>query len=241
MCLRFRHGLSRPEVLILLLAGLQPWQALCRETAEPAPDGATIFSQRCAKCHGTKGEGISSALTIAGPSLQAEHDAGAVMTAMEVGPDVMPRFADLLSVDQMHAVAGYVTQELAVIPLGPGNIGEGGELFRENCAPCHQAAVRGGALAFTAINAPALTDLSPALIAGAIRWGPGPMPRFPPSVLSPHQVDSIVEYVRYVQHPPAPGGMALNWYGPVAEGLVAWIVLFGCIGITGWIEKGGKG
>ena len=41
-----------------------------------AADGAAIFSQNCSKCHGDKGQGIAAAVTIAGPSLQAEHDAG---------------------------------------------------------------------------------------------------------------------------------------------------------------------
>lgn len=233
LSLRFR--------IVLLIAPVACLPALCAQTPASVSDGATIFAERCAKCHGTKGEGVSAALTIAGPSLQAEHQAGRVITAMEVGPSHMPRFADVLSVGQMYAVAGYVIREIAVIPLKPGNIAEGGQLFRDNCAPCHRTSARGGALAFTDINAPALTDLSPALIAGAIRWGPGPMPRFPPSLINQDQLDSIVEYVRFVQHPPSPGGRALNWSGPVAEGLVAWVVLFGCIGIVGWIEKGGKG
>ncbi len=69
----------------------------------------------------------------------------------------------------------------------------------------------------------------------------GPMPAFPAPVVTDKQLDSIVEYVKFVQHPPSPGGSPLNWYGPVAEGFVAWVVVFGLIGIVGWIEKGGKG
>jgi len=232
------HGKQRWCLLLLVLLGS------CIGTGQAqnsAANGAIIFSQRCAKCHGEIGQGISTVITIAGPNIQAEHDHGAVMTAMEVGPSHMPSFAYVLSVEEMRSVADYVTQQLAVIPLNRGNLGDGGRLFRVYCATCHRTAVRGGALAFTGVNAPALTDKSPALIAGAIRWGPGPMPSFPASVVDDQQLASIVEYVKFVQHPPSPGGSSLNWYGPVAEGLVAWLVVFGVIAVTGWIEKGGKG
>lgn len=163
------------------------------------------------------------------------------MEAMEVGPSHMPRFAYIISVREMQAVADYVTQQLAVIPLTGGNLSDGGKLFRVNCAPCHRTAVRGGALAFTDTNAPALTDKSAAIVGGAIRWGPGPMPSFPATVLDDKQLASVVDYVKFVQHPPSPGGNPMNFYGPVAEGLVAWLVVFMLAVITGWIERGGKG
>ncbi len=204
-------------------------------------EGATIFHDRCAKCHGEKGEGVSAIINIAGPNIQAVHDPGDVMAAMEVGPGHMPRFADLLTVEQMHAVASYVAGQIAVIPLRQGNVPEGGKLFREYCSPCHRTAVRGGALVYTDQNAPDLVNKSRAIIAGAIRWGPGAMPAFPPSVLNQEQLDDVVAYVSFVQHPPSPGGTALNWYGPVAEGFIAWVAMFACIGIVRWIEKGGTG
>ncbi len=213
---------------------------ICQPAAGP-PDGAAIFHQRCAQCHGEKGEGVSALITIAGPNIQAEHNPGDVMTAMEVGPSHMPVFADLLTVDEMRTVVDYVTQRLAVIPLGDGDLAGGGKLFRQNCAPCHRTAVRGGALGYTGLNAPNLVDKSRALIAGAIRWGPGAMPAFPPSVLNQDQLNSIVDYVKFVQYPPSPGGSSLQWYGPVAEGFVAWMVMFAAIGLVGWIEKGGNG
>jgi ubiquinol-cytochrome c reductase cytochrome c subunit len=231
----------RLTLRLLLLASLFPHLSVCQTSETGAPEGKTIFLQNCAVCHGDKGQGQSAVVSIAGPCIQAVHNRGEVMTAMEVGPGHMPTFVYTLSLSQMQAVADYVTQQLAVIPLSGGNLAEGGELFRENCAPCHRTAVRGGALAFAGTNAPALTNLSPAIIAGAIRWGPGPMPAFPPSVLSDRQVASIVDYIRYVQHPPSPGGNSLNWYGPVAEGFAGWIIIGVLIVVTGWIEKGGKG
>jgi ubiquinol-cytochrome c reductase cytochrome c subunit len=203
--------------------------------------GAQIFEQRCARCHGDHGEGRSAIITIAGPSIRAEHDYGKVMTAVEVGPSHMPSFAYVLSVDDMRAVSHFVVDKIADIPLGPGDLADGGKLFRTHCASCHRTAVRGGAMAYVGVNAPALYSKSAALVAGAVRWGPGPMPSFPPSVLDDKQLSSLVAYVRYAQAPASPGGSPLNWYGPVAEGFAAWVIIFALVAIAIWIEKGGRG
>jgi quinol---cytochrome-c reductase cytochrome c subunit len=180
-------------------------------------------------------------MSIAGPSLQAEHNYGTVMTAIETGPSHMPSFVYVLSVPQIHAVADYVTKTIAVIPLTGGNLGNGGELFRMYCAACHRTAARGGALAFTGVNAPALVGKSPALVAGAIRWGPGPMPKFPPAILSDRQLASIVDYVTFVQRPPDPGGNPLRYYGPVAEGFIGFVAVLLLIAVSMWVEMGGNG
>ena len=67
------------------------------------------------------------------------------------------------------------------------------------------------------------------------------MPAFPRSVLSDEQLASTVEYVRFVQHPPNPGGQPLKEVGPVAEGGIAALAVLFVIMIAGWIEHGGKG
>ena len=231
-------GLRYLCLAMLLSCGLAAGQQIVAGTT---PGGAAIFSQKCSECHGDKGQGIAAAVTIAGPSLQAEHDLGKVMTAIERGPSHMPAFSRVLTAGQIEAVAHYVTSDLAVIPLGQGNIGEGGKLFRMYCAACHRTAVRGGVLAFAGRNAPQLTDKSGALIAGAIRWGPGTMPAFPRAVLSDEQLASTVDYVRFVQHPPNPGGLSMEEVGPVAEGGLAALATLFVIVIAGWIERGGKG
>ena len=223
-----------------LLFGAQVVLSQPAPTQSPPP-GEAIFEQHCSKCHGDLGQGISAVVSIAGPSLQAEHNTGRVVAAVELGPEHMPSFVYTLSLPQIHAVADYVTQDLAVIPFSKGDISEGGVLFREDCAACHRTAVRGGALAFVGTNAPTLTNKSAALVAGAIRWGPGPMPAFPATAISDKEIWSIVDYIRYVQHPPSPGGNALHWYGPVAEGGAAWAGVLALILLTIWIERGGKG
>lgn len=240
------RGPGRVLAVFLLSLFVSP-AAFCRQTTtqqtttDPIERGRVIFSRRCAECHGDHGQGVSAIVSIAGPSLLAEHDPGQVMTAVEVGPEHMPSFAWTMSVEDMRDVSQFVAQRIAVIPLTGGNLSEGGVLFRTYCSTCHRTAVRGGALAFDGVNAPNLAHQSKAIVAGAIRWGPGPMPAFPASVLTDQQVASITDYVSYVQHPPSPGGSPLKWIGPVAEGCVAWIVVFGIVAATMWIERGGRG
>lgn len=232
----------RLTLCVLILMPLTSGVALCQQPESGGgPDGAAIFVQRCARCHGDHGQGISSMISIAGPSLQAEHNHGMVMMAVETGPSHMPSFARVLSVPEIRSVAYFVTQHLATIPLNGGNVAEGGILFRHNCAECHRTAVRGGALAYSGINAPSLVGKSPALVAGAIRWGPGPMPAFPESVISDEQLASIVKYVSFANNPPSPGGNPLNFYGPVAEGVAGWAGVLLLVLFTVWIERGGKG
>lgn len=232
----------RLTLCVLILMPLTSGVALCQQPESgAAPNGAVIFAQHCAVCHGDHGQGLSSIISIAGPNLQAEHNHGRVMMAVETGPSHMPSFAKILTVPEIRSVAYYVTRQLAVIPLSGGSVSEGGELFRKNCAECHRTAVRGGALAYAGINAPSLVGKSPALVAGAVRWGPGPMPAFPESVINDEQLASIVKYVSFANHPPSPGGDPLNFYGPVAEGFAGWVGVLVLILFTVWIEKGGKG
>lgn len=197
--------------------------------------GAKVFSKNCAVCHGPTGRGVI------GPSLKLDKSASVVKIIVEHGKGVMPNFSKRLSSQQIQAVAHYVAHAIATTPLTGGNLSEGGVLFRANCSFCHRTAVRGGALVFVHRNAPSLVGKSAGTIATAIRAGPGPMPIFAPSVFNNQQVASIVKYVQHMEHPPAKGGYPMNFYGPVAEGLVSFLAVVAIAMIAGWIEKGGRG
>jgi mono/diheme cytochrome c family protein len=78
-------------------------------------------------------------------------------------------------------------------------IERGERAFMQYCNPCHT----GGEASF----APALNN-KPApgfLIKLQVRAGLGAMPRFPKSVISPHELDNIVAYLKALRHhaPPA--------------------------------------
>ena len=98
----------------------------------------------------------------------------------------------------------------------------GGEVFRLQCAACHAWAGDGGALLHR--EAPQLHDATPTQVAEAVRVGPGLMPAFGQAALDDRQLDQLVAYVRYLDHPEDRGGNPLWHLGPFAEGFVAWAI-----------------
>ncbi|MGH9574364.1 MAG: c-type cytochrome [Candidatus Acidiferrales bacterium] len=240
MCSGIRCLRLAPALFVLIAFASKAASAQ-HSTATTSTSGAVVYALNCIKCHSADGGGISAVVSMLGPSLKAEHDRQFVSNMVANGKAPMPSFRPLLSSAQIDAVADYVTTQIATIPLASGDVSEGGELFRVNCAPCHGAPARGGALAYAGINAPSLTDKDAARIAGAIRWGPGPMPSFPQSVVNDQQLDSIVTYIQVLRRPPHAGGVPLGYFGPVAEGIVSWVAALLLVGAAMWIERKGKG
>ncbi|MHB1413367.1 MAG: c-type cytochrome [Thermoleophilia bacterium] len=228
----------RSLVLILIAALACGGQAAAASalSGQPALPGAAAFQQNCASCHGSNGKGSQRA-----PSLEAAGDAGFVSQTVRSGRDGMPSFSGRLSDAQISAVSEYVASSIATVSLTGGDLSRGGVLYRLDCAGCHGATARGGALVHTGGNAPALTGLAPVAIASAIRGGPGPMPVFPVGVISSHDLSSIVAYVRLLQQPEHPGGVSLGYRGTVTEGMASIGVLGVLVLLVLWIERRGRG
>jgi ubiquinol-cytochrome c reductase cytochrome c subunit len=206
--------------------------ALLLVGAASADNGKQLFGQYCAKCHGPDAQGQISR-SGRGPSLQG---VGALAADFYLRTGYMPlrrngiqprRSRLLLGPAQIDALIGYV----ASLGHGPpvprphperGNVSEGMTLFRSHCAGCHQIVGEGGYV--TNAVPPALGDATPTQIAEAVRLGPYVMPKFTTQALSDRQLDSIIRYVRYAQHPDNRGGWALGNIGPVPEGLVSWFI-----------------
>ncbi|MDQ1396739.1 MAG: ubiquinol-cytochrome c reductase cytochrome c subunit, partial [Acidimicrobiaceae bacterium] len=112
--------------------------------------------------------------------------------------------------------------DIPTIDLAAADLPSGGELFRLQCAACHAWAGDGGALLHR--EAPALHAATPTQIGEAIRVGPGTMPGFGFAAISEQDLNSVVAYVRYLDHPKDRGGQPLWHLGPVAEGGVAWLI-----------------
>lgn len=121
--------------------------------------------------------------------------------------------------------------------LTGADLSRGGELYRLNCAACHQMAGRGGALAYGTV-APPLWPATPLEVVEAVRTGPGTMPDFSHDVLDDEELRDVTAYVAYLDDPRDRGGLALWHLGPVPEGLLAWVVgIGGALVLIRWLGQ----
>ncbi|EGD55817.1 cytochrome c class I [Gordonia neofelifaecis NRRL B-59395] len=143
---------------------------------------------------------------------------GAYIQAMGGGPSVMyEKDAD----GNIKYKDGFPV--LAMDSLRGTDIGRGSELFRLNCASCHNFTGRGGALS-GGKYAPPLTDVNPQQLYTAMLTGPQNMPKFSNRQLSVAEKKDIIGYIRYVDTANTSGGFGLGGFGPVSEGIVMWVV-----------------
>ena len=115
-------------------------------------------------------------------------------------------------------------------PAG-GDISLGGQIFRVNCAMCHNFAGAGGALTRGKF-APNLMGVSGKHVYEAMVVGPQSMPVFSDTNIPPKDKQNIIAYLNAIHTPPSPGGLTLGNLGTVPEGLFVWVVgltvLIGC-------------
>ncbi|MCP2032779.1 ubiquinol-cytochrome c reductase cytochrome c subunit [Okibacterium sp. HSC-33S16] len=212
-------------------------------SASTVAEGKKLFQANCASCHGLALEGTDEAPSLIG--------VGAASVDFQVGTGRMPlqaqgpqapvkpvQFTD----EQVRALAEYV----ATSGPGPsipdesllqadGDAANGAELFRVNCAMCHNVAGAGGALTEGKF-APALTGVEPVHIYEAMVTGPQNMPVFNDANLTPEDKRDIITSLKFTQANSTVGGHALGSLGPVAEGLFMWIFGLGAVvALTVWI------
>jgi cytochrome c oxidase cbb3-type subunit 3 len=81
----------------------------------------TVYTQRCAMCHGPEGKGISAARTpnFADPDWQAGHSDQSLMDAVVKGTDKgMPAFEGQLPSAQIDELVHCVVRGFARVPQG---------------------------------------------------------------------------------------------------------------------------
>lgn len=207
------------------------------ETTESAAEaaGRELYERSCITCHGENLEGVPNR----GPSLIGVGEA-AVYFQVHTGrmplvrqeadaPDKPAVFSDE-EIDQLMAYvqANGGGPTLPSGDLRDGDLAEGGELFRLNCASCHNFVGEGGALS-SGKAAPSLADSTDLEIYTAMLTGPENMPVFGDNQLTPEEKRSIINYVQTIQGQADPGGAGVGRVGPVAEGLVIWVVGIGAL------------
>ena len=253
-----RSGRRHPLTFALLLTlglfatgGIYAATSATMASAETTPvafeslvdEGEKLFMANCASCHGMSGEGSEAGPTVIG--------VGALSVDFQVGTGRMPMAASgpqaavkpvQFTQPQIDAMAAWVAS-LAPGPGLPeanyydaeGDAAGGAELFRINCAMCHNVAGAGGALT-EGKYAPHLRDLQPIHIYGAMVTGPQNMPVFNDMNLTPEQKNDVITYLKYMDENPSVGGFSLGSLGPVSEGLFIWLIgLGGLIAVAIWL------
>ncbi len=216
-------------------ASVSPDREVVR-TQEQIDLGKKIFLANCASCHGKNAEGSVNAPSLIGvgeASVDFQVSTGRMPGAAS-GPQLEVKPVQF-TLEEIDAMAAYVGS-LAAGPSIPdeaylqanGSAASGGELFRINCAMCHNAAGAGGALT-QGKYAPQLMDSSAKTIYEAMITGPQNMPVFNDANITPEQKNDIITYLTYLQTNSSVGGEELGSLGPVSEGLVAWLGLLGLL------------
>ncbi|GGX53445.1 cystathionine beta-lyase [Streptomyces minutiscleroticus] len=253
---RRRHPLAAVVVLLLALAatgGLYAvfapaGKAQAEETAQSMAidEGKKLYSVGCATCHGTGGQGTSDGPSLVGVGAAAvDFQVGTGrMPAQQPGAQV-PKKKVIYTQAEIDQLAAYIASLGAgpAVPTeekyGPegADIAAGGELFRTNCAQCHNFTGKGGALT-NGKFAPNLEGVSAKHIYEAMQTGPQNMPSFPDTTLSEKNKKDIIAYLDAVNgdKTESAGGLELGGLGPVSEGLFGWIFGLGTlIAVAAWV------
>ena len=212
--------------------------------------GQQLYETACITCHGANLQGVDGR----GPSLIGAGEA-AVYFQVSTGrmPAVRgeaqaPRKTPTFDEAQTDAMGAYV-QSLGGGPMVPrdangqiadqslmgSDVARGGDLFRLNCASCHNFTGRGGALS-SGKYAPSLDLATPAQIYTAMLTGPQNMPKFSERQLGPEEKADIIAYVRSSSETLNPGGYGLGGFGPAPEGMAIFIIgIVAAIAAALWI------
>ncbi|GAA4006613.1 c-type cytochrome [Allokutzneria multivorans] len=224
----------------------QPHKA--QAAADPAVvrQGEQIYNNACITCHGANLQGVEDR----GPSLIGVGEA-AVYFQVSSGRMPMvrqeaqaarkpvkytPEEIDALGAFIQFTAGGPEKPRESGAQLRGDNPARGGELFRLNCASCHNFTGRGGALS-SGKFAPHLDGVTEEQVYTAMLTGPQNMPKFSDRQLSPDEKKDIIAYVKSVTDGNNnPGGNPLGGFGPGTEGLIAWIIgLAALVGVTVWM------
>nr|WP_206439918.1 c-type cytochrome [Streptomyces scabichelini] len=223
-------------------------KAKADETAQSLTidEGQKLYAVGCASCHGTGGKGTSDGPSLVGVGAAAvDFQVGTGrMPAQQPGAQV-PKKKNIYSQAEIDQLAAYIAS-LGAGPSVPtenqynpegADIAKGGELFRTNCAQCHNFTGKGGALT-NGKYAPSLEGVSQKHLYEAMQTGPQNMPSFPDTTLSEKNKKDIIAYLDEVNSDKteSPGGLELGGLGPVSEGLFGWIFgLGGLIAVAVWV------
>lgn len=199
--------------------------------------GRQLYEQGCITCHGRNLQGQQDR----GPSLLGVGEAAVYFQVATGRMPVVRQEAQVERKEPKYTEAQTLQMAAYIQSVGGGpeiptgdlrgddsNLAEGGELFRLNCASCHNFAGRGGALS-AGKYAPSLDPSNDLTMWTAMLSGPQNMPVFSNNQITEEQKQAITNYVQTLKSDRDPGGASIGRLGPVPEGLVIWVVGIGAI------------
>ncbi len=213
-------------------------------------EGKQLYDTSCVTCHGANLQGVQDR----GPSLIGVGEAAVYfqvssgrMPAVRNEAQALrkpPKFDD----KQIDALGAYIQAngggptvilddngEIAQESLVGDDVARGSELFRLNCASCHNFTGQGGALS-SGKFAPDLGPANEQQIYTAMVTGPQNMPKFSDRQLTIEEKSDIIAYVKSAQETKAAGGWGLAGFGPGTEAIALWVVgIAAVVGATLWI------
>ncbi|MFC9840865.1 c-type cytochrome [Rhodococcus sp. NPDC127530] len=236
-----------------LASALTPTPQVATATDDQAAlirEGQQLYDTSCITCHGANLQGVQDR----GPSLIGVGEAAVYF---QVSSGRMPASRNEAQIErkplkfdaeQTDAIGAYVQAngggptvirdengEVAQSSLRGGDIGRGSELFRLNCASCHNFTGRGGALS-SGKYAPVLDPASEQQIYTAMVTGPQNMPKFSDRQLTLEEKKDVIAYIKSAGETKQPGGYGLGGIGPASEGLAMWVIgIIAVVGAALWI------
>jgi ubiquinol-cytochrome c reductase cytochrome c subunit len=246
---RITGGLALLFALVtmgVLYAAFQPNPQTASADATNAADvakGQAIFQTSCIICHGSNLQGVLDR----GPSLIGVGQAAVYFQVStgrmpaDANGAQNPRKTPIFSDTQIDQLSAFIESNGGgpEVPSGDlqqvADVAKGGELYRLNCASCHNFTGQGGALS-QGKYAPDLDQANDQQIYAAMLSGPENMPKFSDAQLTPDEKKAIITFVQNNKSTVDPGGYSLGGFGPAPEGLVAFLVGMGAIvALTLWM------
>ncbi|WP_081830564.1 cytochrome bc1 complex diheme cytochrome c subunit [Rhodococcus sp. UNC363MFTsu5.1] len=257
---KFRRRVTGAMVLMMglvgagfLAAALTPTPQVATASDDSAAlirEGKQLYDTSCITCHGANLQGVQDR----GPSLIGVGEAAVYF---QVSSGRMPavrneaqalRKPPKFDTKQTDALGAYIQAngggptvvrdengEIAQSSLRGNDVARGSELFRLNCASCHNFTGKGGALS-SGKFAPPLEPASEQQIYQAMATGPQNMPKFSDRQLSPDEKRDIIAYIKSATESKNPGGYGLGGFGTGPEGMAMWAIgIVAVVGAALWI------
>ena len=204
--------------------------------------GAELFAQQCSSCHGLDGTGVEGR----GPSLEHEGEAAADFVLRTgrmplAAPNLQARSGPVrYTEEEIVALVAHVGSlgdgpDIPDVDTSAADVGNGGSLYRLNCAACHVASGAGASIGSNR-RAPDLTKATPTEVGEAILVGPGSMPVF--ESFSESDINDVAAYIEHLEEQDTTAPRRFGGAGPAAEGLAAWLLaIVPLVAFTRWIGR----